>query len=239
VAASAEGRGAAPAAGEVEAPPPAPPDKPPPGGPPPKDAPAAAPDKDADALAKAREELEKERMEWEFLEAKLTKERIEARGRLLERQTALEQAEQDSAAARDGLRRVLAEVETARAASADGLTDKLKEKLQNAYNEKARTDQPLLQARLELIDAEESFRLMERRHELQRRVALAQSVALGQALQGRQIGGPPRPEPEAADLDQKLDKLLQEIGDLRRELHRPPGSGDRPKPPGLGLPRDP
>jgi RNA polymerase sigma factor (sigma-70 family) len=83
--------------------------------------------------------------------------------------------------------------------------------------------------RRNLFLAEAHARLLERQQAGQR--ARAQDIlhAADERLRQLEIGQP-RPErasPREADLERKLDKVLQELNDIRRALRRRPAGGDR------------
>jgi RNA polymerase sigma factor (sigma-70 family) len=224
------------------------PDRPAPDGPAAKDPPAAPPDKkdappdkETDRLVKARGELAAAEDEWEVFEAKLTEERVEARIRLLESQQRLAAAEDESTAARQEFTRVSGELRKMREVAAGGeALDRLKESAKKAVDEKMRTDKQLFEAQRELISAEESFRLFERRHAMRRDNARARLEEAREKV--RQAGGGPAqadgaPDRRVRELEQKLEALRQEVGELLKELKSRP-AGEKPRPP-LGLPTDP
>jgi hypothetical protein len=198
--------------------------------------------------AKARERALRD-MEDQWLE-----ELIQARRRLMVKEESLQALEREQAEARERergdrnsraarIRELEARIEEVAATSRDPekqiarLREELGVQIEVARKVEAERSRALLHAREELMVAEEQLRLLERRQAAQRarlQVRLEVAEERVQRLQGE----PARrdaPDRRLAEVEGKLDQVLRELAELRRDLRHPPGDGPRPAP----KPREP
>jgi hypothetical protein len=170
-----------------------------------------------DAKKEALKALEQLVKELDVLEAKLTEERIQARLKLMEKEEAARMVERLHQA---DLHRISGELrkledaareideKVASAEQAAKLKEKLRKQIADLTIDKERLAVQSLQARQELVTAEEKFRLLERKHENQRRlmnikIELAEAELFGKG--------------EGADR-RKLDRLEKSLQAMRRDL---------------------
>ena len=180
---------------------------------------APAPDAKKEAL-KALEQLVKE---LDDLEAKFTEERIQARLKVMEKEEAAQMVERLHQA---DLQRITAELskledaarhwdEAARPEEAAKQKEGLRKKIADLKSDKERLAAPSLQARKELVTADEKFRLLERKHENQRRL-LNLKIELAEAeLFGKREGADRR---KLDRLEKSLEAMRRDLDDIRRKL---------------------
>lgn len=132
-------------------------------------------------------------------------------------QKALRQLEASGTAAnirqpRDAMQRVVADAE-----AKQKLTQrKLRELIDGHRQREQERSDARLKARVELVEAEEQLRRVEREQAVQRELAVSRLAQAADRV--RQAEVPSAGDEAGRDVERKLDRLLREIGDLRRAL---------------------
>jgi RNA polymerase sigma factor (sigma-70 family) len=215
--------------------------------------PAAAPAREPHRLDEAREELARREEELaraedrqlaELLEArkrvllaeeKLRRTELELRGQRTQDDDRLTQLRHRKTAAAQMLAK-LKEVTPEQRREMDQLVDEIRRQEAMIRAREAEGPDLLLRIRLELMEAQERLRVLERRQAEQRdRLASERDTAAGRLRHlledqpRRQAGEAPGPAAaRLADLERKVDRLLRETAALREELRRArAGSSDK------------
>jgi hypothetical protein len=187
----------------------------------------------ADARQKALEERQQALAEADALERAHAAERIRLRIDLLEKTEQVRRAEhglerQRGAEARDIERQMDMLRQTLQPGpELNAALIRLGDRLAQLRAAEQRAAAELLAPRKAVIEAEEQLQLLDERHALQRRVALARIEAAEARLAAAE-GRDARPrsaEQRLDDLERKVDQLLRELGELRRKLDRPREEG--------------
>jgi hypothetical protein len=185
--------------------------------------------------AKASDNLNYEEEKYRELEDRLTRELIKVRQKLVLEEERLRMLERDQAAERDREREEMLAVQAA-------VRKELKQVIVRGHvrmnewealskkREAERTDR-LIQARLALVGEEERLRQVERHQALQREQAEARLRAAAEQVREAEwrLRGADVQPPRAGELERKLEALLREVRELRRDLERQrPGGGRTP-----------
>ncbi|HEY1376970.1 MAG TPA: sigma-70 family RNA polymerase sigma factor [Gemmataceae bacterium] len=197
----------------------------------------------AEQIDRLRNELDVAEAKLEHREAQWTKERIEARLRLAEAEERYKRLEREPVRESPQLQAAKAQVAEWRAFVADLQKRSVKlddpgfeahrksvreaeeqlKPLQAEHDKRlAEAAEQILQARREMVMAEEGLSLLERRMAMQRRVATREVEELQDRLIQLRVETN-RPDPgdrRVKDLERKLDDVLRELTELRRELRK-------------------
>jgi hypothetical protein len=192
------------------------------------------------SLRDARDRLEHVEQEYRKLEEQWTEETIQARRRLLQAQEHLHVVERTQAAERRSERSEIEALEAIahqpegrppvpREMAQEGVR-KLKQRVKT--REEERTGR-LIAVRDDLVFHEECLRRVERAQALQRERAEARVRAAAEQLmyaEGRLVGSE-QARSRAGDLEGKLEKLIREVGELRRAVEQNQLEKDSPRAP--------
>jgi RNA polymerase sigma factor (sigma-70 family) len=197
--------------------------------------------------AKLNREMDRSHQELAVLEDKLQRDRMIARMQVADAEERLKRAERLLAGIRDdALERLLQAKQQAAIARQNfdhfrhlpDKTEEKKESLENwekrlkeaEANRKAMQDQfennppepvkLVLQARHDVITAEERLSSLDRRSALRQRLVEAQVETLQSRLNHVQTGRPDPVDHKMEQLERKLDDVLRELNELRRELKK-------------------
>jgi hypothetical protein len=188
--------------------------------------PPAANDKEA-----ALKKLEVLTKELDALEQRLTEERIQARTNLMEKEEIVRSLErrnhlelQALTTERAKMEEVLKEIESKTTPeAANKIKDEMRKKLATLVFDQEKLAMQAADARKDVMIAEEKFKLLERRHDNQRRLANLKLELVEQELFGKQEGGDRRKQER---LEKSLETIQRDLEELRRKL----GAKDAPQP---------
>lgn len=161
------------------------------------------------------------------LEKSFTKQRIRIRSELLDKKEMLQGSEREATPHREkdavdllrleGSLSILANPDTSPAAA------NLKRAIAQLRATMADREKQLIKLRKDLIAAEEQLNLLERQQEIQRRRVYAKLQEAEARLTPLPVLPPmPVTEQRFRQLEKKVDSLLREMEDLRREMRQPP-----------------
>ncbi len=195
-------------------------------------------------LAGARDYLRNMEQKYDEEERRWINQLIEARLRMMQAEDKLRLTERDqdpaNSAKYSALKAQQNELAQAESLYADKNHPRMKERreaLRKVEEEWKKTEDDrsrlLRQARMEFLEAEEQLRLLERSQAFQREKARRRLEAADERLRFLEEG------PLSADsskqglpeLEHKVDRLLREMADLRREIRRQQTEGDKQSPP--------
>jgi hypothetical protein len=183
---------------------------------------------DREAALKKLEALTKE---LDALEERLTEERIQARASLMEKEELVRSLERLNqmemkalAAERAKMEELLKEIDRkTNPGAANKIKDEVQKKLADLTVKQEKLAIQAADARKDVMIAEEKFKLLERRHENQRRLANLKLELVEQELFGKSEGGDRRKQEK---LEKSLETIQRDLDELRRKL----GGKDATKP---------
>lgn len=190
-------------------------------------------------LEQATDRLKRAREEYLITEEKITRERIEFKVRMIEAETRLQYLEREQALDMEAEHEAIMTLQEAiqnleKTLPADELQKKpeyakLKEQLAGLKGNKRRRMDELLQARIEVLTAEEQLGSMERRHDFQRARAERELEFVENRVHQFRDEVHPDPHPrEPASPQHQIDQLRRELRELREQVERlQRGKGER------------
>jgi hypothetical protein len=171
----------------------------------------------------ALKKLEVLTKELDALEQRLTEERIEARTKLMEREEVVRSLErrnhlemQALTTERAKMEEMLKEIESKTTPdAANKIKDEVRKKLTILMIDQEKLAMQAADARKDVMIAEEKFKLLERRHDNQRRLANLKLELVEQELFGKSEGGDRRKQER---LEKSLETIQRDLEELRRKL---------------------
>jgi hypothetical protein len=190
-------------------------------------------------LVQAVDKLERAREKYLQTEEMITKERIDFKVRMIEAETRLQYLEReqdfDVKVEREAILTVQEAIRTLERSIPREQLDKkpdyanFKERLAQLQGNKVRRMGELLEARIDVLKAEEQLQSMERRHDIQRAQAAREMELMEhQVLRLKGDVQPDSPPGAPARLERQVDQLRRELRELREQIERlQRGRGER------------